>query len=733
MKKNILSTESLFNKAVKQQQEGKFEKALKIYDSIINKDPCHLQAYINLAILYLNNNNLELAKKNIDVALNLNPFVAEAYNIRGEISKCSGYLEEAVSDFEKSISLKSNYFDAINNHAVTLSLLGKGEDSLKRFEYLCKVFHNSSIAHLNYGEALRKLKRPAEAMPLYDKSLSIEPNFKQAIFSRGLSNIELKKYEHACNDFLYLTSLDQNSYEAFFYLAETYNLLGFFDKAMHALDKCINLNDKYLPAIIKKAEILYQQKKIKSAADLYQEAIILDPQIDFLLGIYIYCKLELCCWHNLPETVDKVLKLIKSGNAVCYPPTLLLLSDDPQLQLQCSLIYANQVKKHSSITDIIFSPSKRRKDHRIRLAYYSSDFHTHPVMQLVTEVFEKHNQSYFELFAISFDKEKSDNWRKRIKNCFSSFIDVHDKNSNEVLELSKNLNIDIAVDLNGYTNNCRPDIFLNRAAPIQINFLGYPSTLGFPNIDYIVADKIIIPEEFRKFYSEKILYMPSSYQPNCKYLEIQRKTITRCSAGLPEKGLIFCNFNQQVKINQTIFDIWCKILKRSEGSVLWLLVDNKDAQLNLRRELANKNIDEKRLIFAEKLPNDAHLNRLGLADIFLDTIPYNAHTTASDALRMGLPIITCAGQSFSSRVAASLLHTLGLQELITYNLNDYENLAVRLASMPGEIASIRKKLKNNLINSVLFDSELYTKFLEQGYLKMYNQYRSGNSPMDIYL
>ena len=367
---------------------------------------------------------------------------------------------------------------------------------------------------------------------------------------------------------------------------------------------------------------------------------------------------------------------------------------------------------------------KKKLNKKIRIGYYSADFREHAMSYLLANLFEQHDKSKFELIAFSFGSEKNDEIKNRISNSFDKFVDVNSKSDKEIYKLSKDFKIDIAVDLMGFTQNSRFNIFIQRCAPIQVNYLGYPGTSGANCIDYLIADKILIPKENQKYFSEKIVYMPDSYQVNDSKRKISDKVFTKKELNLPEDGFVFCCFNQSYKITPYVYDIWMKIIKRVDGSVLWLIKDSDIGSHNLKKEAQKRGVEPDRIIFAEKMSNSEHLARHRLADLFIDTFPYTAHTTCSDALWSGLPVITKMGESFVSRVSASLLTAIGLPELITKTEKDYEELTFKIARDKSLLNEIKKKLNKNRAIKPLFNTKLFTKNIESAFQIMHERYHS---------
>jgi predicted O-linked N-acetylglucosamine transferase (SPINDLY family) len=460
----------------------------------------------------------------------------------------------------------------------------------------------------------------------------------------------------------------------------------------------------------------------------YDKALSLKPDIDLVSGDLLHTKMKICSWSGLAESLDNISKKVAANEKVTQPFPLLALSDDASLHKKCSEIY---IQTRYPINPILEPISRRPQNHKIRVGYFSADFHNHATGYLIAELFELHDKSQFELVSFSFGPKTNDEMRLRLGRSFDQFIEVGGKSDVEVAKLSRDLNIDIAVDLKGFTQDARAGILAPRAAPIQVNYLGYPGTMGADYMDYIIADRTIIPLEFQSFYSEKLVYLPNSYQVNDRKRLISERQFTRQELGLPEPGFVFCFFNTNYKILPATFKGWMQILNAVKGSILWLLQDNHWAVENLKKEAEKQGIAPDRLVFAERLPLPEHLARHRQADLFLDTHPCNAHTTTSDALWVGLPVLTLMGKSFASRVAASLLNAIGLPELITSTQEEYEALAIELAMNPKKLADIKLKLKNNRLTTPLFDTPLFTKNLETAYIEMYERYHAGLEPDHI--
>jgi predicted O-linked N-acetylglucosamine transferase (SPINDLY family) len=450
----------------------------------------------------------------------------------------------------------------------------------------------------------------------------------------------------------------------------------------------------------------------------------------YILMAQLYSRMMICDWDAFESALSEIVDKTKQGNAAFSPFPLLPLTDSPDLQLRAAETYAaDKYPVQSGLGPI----PERTPHERIRIGYYSADYRNHATTYLIAELFEAHDKEKFELIGFSYGPDQKDEMRERVVAAFDRFIDIRDMSDIEVAELSRELEIDIAVDLKGYTEDARSGIFSYRAAPVQVSYLGYPGTMGASYIDYIIADSTVITAESQPYFSESVVYLPGSYQVNDSKRKISERLFTREELGLPDDGFVFCCFNKNYKITPRTFDSWMRILGEVNNSVLWLFEKNDAASANLRKQAERQGIDPGRLIFVTFLPLDEHLARHRAADLFIDTFPYNAHTTASDALWSGLPVLTCAGESFASRVGASLLNAIEMPELITSTHEEYEALAVELASNPDKLAQVRNKLQDNRMTTPLFDAQLFTQNLEKAYRAMYQKYQTGQPASHMYI
>jgi len=492
--------------------------------------------------------------------------------------------------------------------------------------------------------------------------------------------------------------------------------------------RAIELKPDYLEAYLGYGTMLHDLKRFDEALINYECFNALEPDRIILLEKIIATKMMACDWSGYQECLNKIANNKESALIVF---NLLALIDDPKFHKAAAETYITSCFPLSKLLPATFSYSSHKK---IRVGYFSSDFQEHPVSYLTAEMYELHNREQFEVVAFSYGKSNKTEIRKRLENAFDIFIDVRNKSDQEVATLAREMEIDIAIDLSGFTRGSRTDIFAMRAAPIQVNYLGYAGTMAAEYIDYIIGDSTVIPNEAQPFYSEKVVYLPGTFMVSDSTLKPSKEIFSRKDFNLPNEGFVFSCFNASYKITPATFLGWMRVLKTVDGSVLWLSHMNETAIKNLKEEAKKAGVSSERIIFASRMPSLAdHLNRIRLADLFLDTFPYNAHTTSNDALRVGLPVLTLMGESFASRVAASLLNSVGMPELITNSQEDYEALAIELALNPEKLRKLRNKLLENLPDSYLTDTKRFAENLESAYQVMYQRCQDSLQPDHIYI
>ena len=637
---------------------------------------------------------------------------------------------EALGHYKKAIKINPNDSLALSNFGSSLNVLGQNQEALAVFQKALKINPNYFECWYNAGNVLCSMGRYDEAIPCYEQSVKLNPEYIQAHINQGKALFDLKRYSESLNSYDKALNLKPDYAEAYSNKGDALSDLRRYDEAIAHYDKALNLRPDYAEAYFNKGNALSDLKRYDEALAHYDKALNLKPDVDWIYGALVHTKMKMCNWLGLADFLGNISKGVMANKKVAHPFPLLALIDDTLIHKKSSEIFIrNKFPSNDALSSIMKCP----KNQKIRVGYFSADFHNHATGYLMAELFELHDKNQFELFGFSFGPIMNDAMRQRLEKSFDQFIEVSEKSDMEIARLSRDLDIDIAIDLKGFTRDSRTGIFGYRAAPIQINYLGYPGTMGAEYIDYIIADTTLIPPESQECYSEKVVYLPDSYQVNDRKRLIAARQFTRQDLGLPENGFVFCCFNNNYKIMPTTFDGWMRILKAVEGSILWLFQDNPWVVENLKKEVDKRGINVERLVFAEQMPLSEHLARHRQADLFLDTLPCNAHTTASDALWAGVPVLTLMGQSFASRVAASLLNAINLPELITGTQEEYETLAIELAKNPQKLAAIKQKLSNSRLNAPLFDTPHFTKNLEAAYIKMYEKYKADLPPDHIYI
>jgi protein O-GlcNAc transferase len=698
------------------------DDALLSCDRAITLNPDYADALNNRGNVLKEMEKLEDALASYDKAITLKPDYANAFYNRGVALQELKRLDESLMSYDKAIALKPDYADAFNNRGNVLKEMNRLEDALSSYHEAIALKPDYIDAFYNRGITLHELLRQEDALSSYDKAIALKPDYADAFNNRGNVLKEMRRLEDALSDYDNAIALKHDHAYAFNNRGNALKELYRFEDALSSYDRAISLKSDYVDAFYNRGLALQELKLLDEALLSYNDAITLKPDYDFLYGIKLHTQMHLCDWSNLQNQMGVLEASLAKDQKVIPPFPLLGLMDKPALHMKASRIYANA--KYAAPSNI--EPFKNRpSDGKIRIGYYSADFHNHATSFLMAELFEAHDKQKFEFYGFSFGPNKQDEMRSRISSTFCHFFDVAKKSDREIAQMSRDLGIDIAVDLKGFTQDSRIGIFAERCAPLQVNYLGYPGTLAAPYFDYIVADKNLIPRESQEYYTEKIIYLPHSYQVNDSKRKISDKVFTRQELGLPENGFVFCCFNNNYKILPETFDVWMQLLKTVNGSILWLLQDNPTAANNLRKEAEKRGVDPARLVFAPRMTLEDHLARHRAADLFVDTLPYNAHTTASDALWAGVPVLTQKGESFAARVAASLLSAMDLPELITKTRMEYEARAIELASDPLQLAEIRNKIGKNRLTSPLFNGRLFARNMEAAYFEIYRRHLRG--------
>ena len=671
-------------------QQGNLEQAISLMGDALQVRPDSFDALRDLGAALSFAHRNEEAFDCLGKALALRPNDAELLNQRGEMALALNWVEIASADFERALVLAPEFADALFNLGNVQATEQRFEEALASYEGVLKLDSTRWEALNNRGNVLLALGRPDEALGSYGAALAAKPDEATPLFNRGKVLFDLQRLQDALVDF----------------------------------EAAIARQPDYVEALHARGSVLRMLKRHADAAQSFAEVLRLNGDFPNALGDAIHARMQLCDWTGYDGAVRSLEEGALNGRLRSVPFVVLVHSGDPAAQLACARTYA---RANYAVKPL---PARRRpvRRDRIRLAYVSSKFHEHAGAHLIAELLERHDRQRFAVVGVSIGPDDSGAMRKRLIRGVDEFIDVRPLTDAGVANLLRYREIDIAIDLSGYVEYARPGILAFRPAPIQVSFLGYPGTTGADFIDYLIADSVVVPANHDRYFSERVVRLPGSYQVNDSKRRIGERTPTRAEVGLPDDGFVFCSFNNVSKITPTVFDVWMRVLGNRDGSVLWLLDGGAEAERNLRREAEARGVDPRRLVFAPRLPLAEHLARHRLADLGIDTLPYNAHVTASDALWAGLPLLTCSGRTFASRVAASLLHALNLPELVTESLAEYEARAVAFARSPALLQSIREKLARQRSKGLLFDTEQYRRHIETAYETMWEMHLRGEEP-----
>ena len=723
--------EAHYNLAVTFQALGQLDAAVKSYQQALTIKPDYAEAHYNLGLTLQELTQINKAVMNYEKAIAIKPDYAEAHNNLGIALKELGQLDAAVKSYEKALSINPDFADAHYNLGLTLQVIGQLDKAVKSYEQALAINPDYADAHNNLGIAFKELGQLDAAVKCYEQALAIEPDYAEAHNNLGNALKALGQLDAAVKSYTETLNIKPDYADAHNNLGNALRDLGQLEAAVKCFEKVLTIEQNHADAHHNLGLTIQELGQLNEALVNYERAIALKPDIDYILGTLLHTKMHLCIWDDLAIHLKELTKKISNNEKVIIPFALLALIDDPKVQRKNAEILVNENHPKSHVLSKIEPYPKHTK---IRIGYFSADFRIHPVSDLIAELFEIHDRNLFEIYAFSYGPDTNDEINLRIKAGVDHFHDVLAMSHKNAAMLARSVELDIAVDLGGYTQNARTEIFAMSAAPIQVCYLGYAGTMGTGYMDYLIADRTVIPEEKQHHYSEKIAYLPNSYMVNDSKIKLSDRVFTRREVGLPIDGFVFCCFNSHYKITPNTFYGWMRILSQVDGSVLWLSDTNSTAVNNLKKEVKKHGVNPNRLIFAPHLPFKVHhLNRIHLADLFIDSLPFNAHVTASDALRMGLPVLTSIGNSFASRVAASLLNAVNLPELITTTQEQYESLAIELATHPEKLKIIKDKLAKNLPTAPLYDTPLFTRHLESAYLTMYDRYQHGLDPDHIYV
>ncbi len=672
------------------QTSGDLATAESCYRAVLARDPNMFDALHMLGLVHAMREQYAEAEMLMGQALAVNPRSAVAHSNRGNVLSELRRLPEALAEYDAAIALRPEYPDAHSNRGLVLQDLGRLEEALVSYDQALALNPNHVDALYNRANALRELKRLEEALASYDAALRLKPDYVEAWCNRGNALIAI----------------------------------GAFDEALASYARALAVRPDYPAALNNRGNHLIEERRYEAASADFERLVQAKPDYPYARGLLLHTRMHCCDWRDFDGLRADIDARLAQGEQACSPFVYQALGTDPALVQLCSQIYAQD--RDPPAAEPVWR-GKRYGHRKIRVGYLSGEFRAQATSYLMAGVYDAHNREQFEIFAFDNGVDDKSPMRARLEKAFGGITDITRLTDAAAARLIASQEIDILVNLNGYFGHGRNGVFALRAAPVQVNYLGFPATMGTPSLDYLIADRRVIPEGERAFFDEKIVYLPECYQAN----DVRRgigAAVTRTQCGLPIDAVVFCSFNNSYKLTPATFDIWMRILRGVEGSVLWMLESNATMAANIRREAEARGVSASRIVFAPSIPMEDHLARQSLADLSLDTLPYNAHTTSSDALWAGLPVLTCTGTTFPGRVAASLLENVGLPELVTASAQDYESLAIRLGRDRAALGVLKAKLAENRATTPLFNTARFTRHIEAAYRTMWQRSTSGAAP-----
>lgn len=722
---------------------GNPEAAITCYLQSINLRPDFVHGYFNLANAFKTLGKLEEAIIHFKEAIRLRPNEPNLHSNLGTVFQELGHLDQAEDCYKKSIQLKPNDAVAYNNLGSLQKEMHEFENALSNFSNAVKHNPDFTTAYINMAVVFQLLNRPEEAEERCLNALEIDPNFPEAHFNLGVALQSLSNLASAKRSYKRAIELKPHYVEAHNNLGNVHRLLGEFSAAEMNFKQILELQPTCADALFNLGSTLTKLNRTDEALICYEKVYGLNPKMDYLLGDLLFAKLRLCHWNGLEERIGALHEIIDAGGKGCSPFALQSLIECPQSILKATEIYSNHInvetkkvtmqnEKENASLNFLPSIDNQKNRKKIRLGYFSPDFHDHPVAKLMLDLFKCHDRSKFEVHAFYFGPGSNDEWNQRIRESVMYFHNIQSMSDKDIASLTKSLKIDIAIDLTGYTSNNRVTMFSHTLAPIQASYIGFLGTMGSEYYDYLIADRVLIPEESLGCYSEKIVYLPS-YQVNSSLPCEIEDHMDRDYFNIPKEAFVFGCFNNSYKISPAAVDSWSKILKNVPDSVLLMYVKDNLTKKNLRNEFISRGINPEQILFSGSLTGTEYWSRFKSVDLALDTFLVNGGATSSDILRMGCPLISYKGESFSSRMGASLLTALELPELITSNQNDYESLAITLGNDKNKLLAISKKVASKRNSSLLYNVKQFAKSIETAYVSMLDKSVKNEEPCHIYI
>ncbi len=720
-----MNTMPLLEDAIRLQQAGRIPEAAQLYSQVLQTDPRNYHALYQLGLILFEYRRYEDADRFLGAAIRVNSGSAELFYSRGCVLQQLGRTEDALAAFAHALTIRPDFPEARNNRGVTLLGMGRPGEAIACFDRILAQHPEIAIVHANRANALLALRRPDAALESAESALQLNPNLADAHFNRGSALVSLGRNEAAHESFEQALKINPQHADALIYRGIALELLERPAEALESYSAALALRPDHPDILFNRTSTLMSLGRYRDVIRDCDKILKAYPHYKYASGMRLYAKLHACDWNNRDSEIAEAVDQQRAGYPVLQPLQAVAMLTSPKDILESSRIWVAQ--QFPATAQPLWRGERYRHD-RIRIAYVSGDFGEHPVMALAAGIFEHHDRARFEVTAISTRPHASAAMRQRLQDAFERFIDLGNHSGYEIAQTIRDLEIDIVVDLMGHTQGAPTPVFAQRAAPLQVTWLGFPGSSGAPYMDYIIADCAVIPDDQQSCYSEKLVWLPHSCFPTDNKRGLPEAP-SRREAGLPETGFVFCNFGKPLKFTPDVFAVWMRLLKQIPDSILWLAHHHSETTGNLHRAAELHGIAAERICFAPFLDSpDAHLARIGLADLYLDTSPYNAHATACDFLWAGVPVLTLSKGGYPGRAGASILSAAGLDSLITHSLDDYEHRALQLAKDAGELGSIKDTLVRNRNRSHLFDTLRFARNLERAYTTIQRRHESGTAP-----
>jgi protein O-GlcNAc transferase len=716
---------------------GQYADSLTCYQQAIDLKPDLVEAFVNLGIAYHQLGDYSRAVSAYHKALQLNPNCIEAYYNVGNTCKAQGRFDDAISCYQQTLSLNSGFVEAYYNMAIILEKQARPDEAIACLKQCLQIKPEWAEVHNNIGNLLKQKGFLAEAISSFQKAIQIKPDIYEAYINLGNALKDQGSFAEAIICYQSALQIYPGYAEAYLNLGITLADDDRLNDAIDCFQKATRLNPRFAEAYTYMGVALTDQGKRQEAIDCLEKSIEVNPDCSEAYSYLIHQLQHTCNWPQLKMVSERLDELSRrnaaDGRLILEPPFICMSRySDLSRNLIISKAWSRKIAEPLKNLKLPVSfESRRQPKAKLTIGYLSCDFHDHATAHLMLSFFGLHDREKFEVRCYSYGPEDSSRYRNQIMEESDQFIDIREHSHIDAAKRIYSDGVDILVDLKGHTKGARLGILACRPAPVQVHYLGYPGTTGADFIDYIITDRIVTPEDHGPYYSEKLVFLPHCYQVNDHQQEIASRDWNRVALGLPDKGFVFSSFNLPYKIDSVMFDCWMRILQQVPNSVLWLFSDTENVRYNLRQEAADRGVEPDRLVFAHKIEKAEHLSRLKWADLALDTRIVNGHTSTSDSLWAGVPVIALQGSHFASRVSSSLLHAVGLSELVTHSLEEYEKLAVKLASRSSELKVVRHKLNINRRKKPLFDTDRFVRNLEHAYSEMWRIILEGRAPMQI--